>query len=137
MPASPKPRRGAARRAQRARTKARRDHNYGRTPDGRDFAAFVRARGHEFGCAVAQLITASIDHFPGEYPCAGRIEAAHIHGRNAHPALSGVRNLLPMCTRHHRQGVPHWDIDGMLTDYAQRLGKAWEGEAKHGPEGEA
>lgn len=110
MPINPKPKKGSARKAQARRAKARRDRQFGRTPDGRDFAAFVRRHT----CLGALL---RMD------PCAGRIEACHLQGRGAHPGLSGVNNIWAGCTRHHRQQyrIPWSEREA----YAARLGQEW------------
>ncbi len=112
---NPKPKPGSNRRAQQARTKARKDAWY--RPGGRDYAAYIRSRP----CVIAD-----------RHACAGRVEAASLKKSNHRaPGESGVGHIVPLCTQAHaeQEGATEWfeleyGID--LAPIAQRLGEIGE-----------
>ena len=128
MPANPKPKKGTRKREQRARTKARRERQFGRDARG-DFAAFVRAKG----CEVAR-------EWPDDHVCSGPVEFAHLASRGAHPERPGVGNGIGLCRRmHQRQHAWGWEMFAehygiYQASRARVLADQWEAEAeKDGP----
>jgi len=96
--------------SRRKRTKARRDHQYGRDERG-DFAAFVRAHP----CLGWSYLGGG---------CEGPNEACHIQGRGAHPEVHGVGNLWPGCSYHHQH---QYRIPMEVRQaYAAKLAAEWE-----------